>query len=83
LPAGHQELVQDLELTTLLSAMADGDKFLTGVCEKVLLRCLRDPEAIRYRQRILTDCLTQPAVIRELYDIATGALADKGHLWGG
>ncbi|HEY7261650.1 MAG TPA: hypothetical protein VH589_09230 [Trebonia sp.] len=82
LPAGHRELVQDLELTTLLSAMADGDKFLAGVCEKVLLTCLRDPEAIRYRQRILADCLAQPGVIREMYDIATGALEDKRHLWG-
>jgi hypothetical protein len=81
LPAGHRELVQDLELTMLLAAMANGDKFLTGVCERVLLGCLRDPEAIRYRQRILADCLAQPAVIRELYDIATGALEDKRHLW--
>ena len=82
LPAGHQELIQDLELTTLLAAMADGDKFLTGVCRSVLLGSLRDPEAIRYRQRILADCLAQQAVIREMYDIATGALEDKRHLWG-
>jgi len=81
LPAGHHELVQDLELTTLLAAMANGDKFLAGVCEKVLLGCLRDPEAIRYRQRILADCQAQPGVIREMYDIATGALEDKRHLW--
>ena len=83
LPAGHQDLMQDLELTRLLQAMAAGDKFLTDVCVKVLLTSLRDPEAIRYRQRILADCLAQPEVIREMYGIAAGALEDKRHLWGG
>ena len=37
LPAGHAELIQDLELTTLLQAMAAGDAFLFGVSRKVLL----------------------------------------------
>ena len=40
LPAGHQDLIQDLELTTLLQAMAAGDKFLYGVSTKVLLASL-------------------------------------------
>ena len=83
LPPGHGELIQDLELTTLLQAMAAGDKFLTEVSQQVLLACLRDPEAIRYRQRVLADCLAQPEVIRQMYDVAVGALQDKRHLWGG
>ena len=83
LPPGHEELIQDLELTTLLQAMAAGDKFLTEVSQQVLLACLRDPEAIRYRQRVLADCLAQPEVVRQMYDIAVGALQDKRHLWGG
>ena len=83
LPPGHEDLIQDLELTTLVRAMADRDKFLTDVSTKVLLTCLRDPEAIRYRQRVLADCLAQPEVIREMYAIAVGALEDKRHLWGG
>ena len=37
LPAGHEELIQDLELTTLLRAMALGDKFLFEVSRRVLL----------------------------------------------
>jgi hypothetical protein len=82
LPPGHHELIQDLELTTLIQAMAAGDKFLAGVCERVLLTCLTDPEAIRYRQRILADCLAQPEVIREMYHIAADALEQKRHLWG-
>ncbi len=83
LPAGHQDLIQDLELTTLLQAMAAGDKFLYGVSAKVLLACLDDPEAIRYRQRILADCLAQPGVIRQMYTVATAALEDRRHIWGG
>jgi hypothetical protein len=78
LPAGHEELIQDLELTTLLQVMSAGDKFLADVSLKVLLGCLRDPEAIRYRQRVLADCLAQPSVIREMYDIASGACGTSG-----
>ena len=63
--------------------MAAGDKFLYGVSAKVLLACLDDPEAIRYRQRVLADCLAQPGVIRQMYSVATAALEDKRHIWGG
>jgi len=81
-PAGHEDLIQDLELSALLRAMASDDKFIYGVSEKVLLGCLTDPEAIRYRQQVLADCLAWPSVIREMYAIATAALADRGHVWG-
>jgi hypothetical protein len=62
--------------------MAAGDKFLLDVSRKVLLTCLHEPEAIRYRQGILADCLAQPEVIREMYAVATGVLEDKRRLWG-
>ena len=81
LPAGHEDLIQDLELTTLLQAMAAGDEFLFDVSQRMLLTSLHDPEAIRYRQRVLADCLAQPGVIREMYAVAAGALQDKRHLW--
>ncbi len=83
LPPGHEDLIRDLELTTLLGAMAGGDKFLSEVSAKVLLASLRDPEAIRYRQQVLADCLGQPGVIRQMYAVAAGALEDRRHLWGG
>ena len=82
LPPGNKDLIQDLELTTLLRAMAAGDKSLFEVSTKVLLASLHDPEAIRYRQRVLADCLAQPEVIREMYAVAVGVLEDKRHLWG-
>jgi hypothetical protein len=83
LPPGHEELIQDLELTTLLQAMAAGDKFLFEVSRAVLLTCLHEPEAIRYRQRVLADCLEQPEVIREMYAVAVDALQDRRGIWAG
>ena len=82
LPAGHENLIQDLELATLLGAMAAGDKFLYEVSAKILLASLDDPEAIRYRQQVLADCLAQPEAIRQMYAVAAGALQDKRHMWG-
>ncbi len=81
-PPNRDDLIGDLELTTLLGAMAGGDKFRYEVSEKVLLTSLSDPEAIGYRQRILADCLSEPDIVRELYGIAVGALEDKRRLWG-
>jgi len=83
LPSGHEDLIGDLELDTLLEAMADGDKFVSAVSAKVLLASLDDPDAIGYRQRVLADCLAQPEAIRAMYAIATSALEDNRHLWGG
>jgi hypothetical protein len=82
-PVGHEDLTQDLELNTLLDAMAAGEKFLREVSAKVLLASLDDPDQIRYRQQVLTDCLAQPGVIRDMYAVAAGALEDKRHLWLG
>jgi len=83
LPPGHQDLIRDLELGTLLQAMAAGDKLLYEVSATVLLTCLDDPDAIRYRQQVLADCLAHPEVIRQMHAVAVGALQDKRGLWGG
>lgn len=82
LPPGHEDLIQDLELTTTLAAMAADDDFLYDVSARVLLASLTDPEAIRYRQQVVADCMAEPDVIRQIYAIATGALLDRRKLWG-
>jgi len=82
-PPGHENLTQDLELATLLSAMAGGDKSLYEVCGQVLLTSLDDPQAIRYRQQVLADCLAHPDVIGQMYAVAVGALADRRQVWTG
>lgn len=82
LPTNSGDLIRDLELTTLLDAMAAGDKFLREISGKVLLASLSEPQAICYRQRVLADCIAEPDVIRELYALAIGALEDKRGVWG-
>jgi len=82
LPANCEDVIQDLELTTLLQAMAQGDRFLLEVAKRVVLTSLDDPEAIRYRQQVLADFLAEPDILREMYAIAVGALEDKRGLWG-
>jgi MutS domain V len=82
LPPHQAALTQDLELSTLFDAMAGGDQFLYGVAERAVLSSLQDPEAICYRQQVLTDCLQQPAVVRELYGIAVEAIQRERKIWG-
>ncbi len=83
LPVNHSDVIQDLELTTLLQAMAQGDEFLFETSKRVVLTSLDDPEAIRYRQQVLADCLAEPDILREMYAVALGALKDKRGLWWG
>jgi DNA mismatch repair ATPase MutS len=80
------ELARDLELETLWQAMAAGDDFLYETAKRVTLSSLADPEAIRYRQRVLADCLEHADVVRQLYALAMEALEHErrvGGVWAG
>lgn len=71
LPPHRAALIQDLELDTLLQAMAGDDSLVLDVARKSLLLGLHDdPDTILYRQAVLKDCLNRPDVLRELYDLA-------------
>jgi len=76
------DLMQDLELNSLLLAMAAGDEFLRDVGKKALLASLREPEEILYRQQILIDCQQWPESVRELYTIAVEAIERERKVWG-
>lgn len=80
LPWNADALVQDLELTTLFAAMALDDKHIFEVVQKVVLGSVNDSNTIRYRQDILRDCLTNAAVVRQIYDLATEAIAEERRL---
>jgi hypothetical protein len=83
LPPTAPMLTRDLDLDTLLGAMAGDDKFLFDVARRVIFRPLLDPEAIRYRQDVLKDCLTNRAVVREIYNLAVDALdRERKRYWG-
>ena len=81
LPVNEGELAQDLELDTLWSAMAAGDKFVLEVVRRALLQSLHDPEEIIYRQRVLADSLEHPSVVRELYELTGEALKAEKSVW--
>ena len=82
LPPNEAELSGDLELSVLLRAMADGDKFLFGVARQGIHSRLTDPAEIVYRQHVLADCIGQPGVVRDLYDVAVAAIAGEKKILG-
>jgi hypothetical protein len=82
LPRNEQDLAKDLELHTLLHAMADGDQFLFDVARAAIHSGLTSPDRIVYRQRVLADCIAQPAVVRDLYQVAVTALTEERKIFG-
>ncbi len=83
-PSHTADLVQDLELATLLQAMSGDDEFLHDVARTALLTGLsNDVDTVLYRQAILADCLAHPAVIRELYGLAVEARENRRKNWLG
>lgn len=79
----QQALIQDLELKTLLQAMAVDDKLIFDVSQQAILSSVSDLEIIRYRQSILRDCLQNAAIVREIYQISLQAIANKRQGWMG
>jgi len=84
LPWNEQALVQDLELDTLFTAMAMGDKFLYDVAKKVVLTSiLNNPAIILYRQNVLKDCLKNPTIVRDIYNHVVETIeSEKKIYWG-
>lgn len=87
LPWNAAATAQDLELSTLVQAMARGDKFIHEVSVKALLTgWCGDPDAVVYRQAIAQDGLNNPAALRELYGLTVTALESKRRsffsVWG-
>ena len=78
-PANAAELTGDLELNTLLDAMAAGDKLIRSVSRTVLLHGLLDAAEIGYRHHVLDDCLHHRDAVRGLYELAGQAItAERG-----
>lgn len=82
-PMNAADLVDDLELTTLIRAMAAGDELIASVVRSVLLHPLTEPEQVAYRQHVLDDCLHQPDAVRALYDLAEEAIAAERSVFRG
>jgi hypothetical protein len=82
LPSNAADLMQDLEMQTVVDAMARGDQFLADIANTALLCSLDDPDDIRYRQGVLRDCLTNEHVVREIYDLAVEAITRERKIYG-
>jgi DNA mismatch repair ATPase MutS len=83
LPWNQQALIQDLELNTLVNAMALEDPFLLEVAGKAVLTSVTDLDTILYRQNILKDCLKNARLVRDIYGIAVEAITgEKKQYWG-
>lgn len=67
LPWNYSDLILDLNLETLLDAMADGDNFIYETILVAILNPLQNISDIKYRQEILKDCLNNHAMIRNAY----------------
>ena len=74
LPPHAATLTQDLELETLLNAMAGGDEFLLEIVRRGLLASVLEPQEILYRQGALADCIAHEQTVRDLYEIAVDAV---------
>ena len=83
LPFGTKDLIFDLELESLFSAMAADDPVIDRAVRSALLHPLTDLDVILYRQRVLKDCLEHPAAVRQLYEITCEALKGRsqGDWW--
>ena len=82
---GHAEILsQDLELSTLWSAMAAGDAFVLDVARKATLLAIgNDAATVRHRQQVLTDVLAHPADVRALYALAVEAMTHPPDAFNG
>lgn len=76
----QQALIQDLELGTLLTVMAEGDELLYTVAESALVCAPGNSlDTILRRQAVLTDCGKNPDIIRGLYELANQAIQIDRH----
>ena len=83
LPTNLADLLQDLELETLVRTMSAEDDFLAKITRSALLQASRsDVETVLYRQAVLKDCLQNPVAVRALYSISIEALeAERKNSW--
>jgi DNA mismatch repair ATPase MutS len=82
LPLNEPILTQDLELNTLLGAMASEDKFLYEVARAAVFSGFQNEvDTVLYRQGILKDCLANPELVRRLYILTVEATDNTKRLW--
>lgn len=77
----EEDLISDLELEVLWTAMAGDDEVVLEAAQSAILDGLTDPQQIRYRQAVLADCLANRELVREIYALAAKAVDDEHHVY--
>jgi MutS domain V len=83
LRVGEQDVIDDLDLERLWTAMAQDDETLLEAARGALLDGLVDPDEIRYRQAALTDCIANAGVVRTIHGLAAEAVAAERQVYRG
>jgi len=74
------DVKNDLELDTLLRAMAGEDPLIYDVAQTALLDSFSmEMETVLYRQAALRDAMANPDALRELYRLTGAAIEGKRH----
>ena len=81
-PPNEDDLVRDLELDTLLRAMAGKDELVLKVAKAAVMAATsNDVATIAYRQAVLKDCLSNPEIVSELYALTEEAFQHIKKIW--
>lgn len=76
-----EALVADLNLESILSCMAAGDRVIYETCRSALLNPLQSLEDIRFRQVNLGEAFRNSALVRQLYDISIAVEKRRKQAW--
>lgn len=69
-----EDLIQDLELASIINTATQGDKLVWQAFSRALLGEAESAATVVHRQEVLADCRAAPEVIRELYTLAVEAV---------
>lgn len=80
LPPYADDVLTDIQLGPVLTAMAAGDELKRSVARTAVVTGCDTPDLIRYRHDVLTDCADNRGTVTELYELAGNVLADREHI---
>lgn len=84
-PVQWSDVARDLEIDTLVTAMAGDDAYIRGVAARILAAAAGtgDASVVVHRQAALRDCLDHPEHVHVLYEIVVLAIDSRKQHWFG
>lgn len=77
----HDDLTGDLEIGTILDAMAANDQHIREVCLATFLSPIHNEEGIRYRQDSIKDALHNRDAVREMQSLLMDTIRKAHEKW--